>query len=152
MGGYYSYNRISAYTGCKSGCCNTAGSGPCCTCDCRFNVLDRAGYGGKALFCDSGGAKADITGVPYPRTRSDWYQCDGQSWNPGPDGVVGARWAHEEGGNVVSHNGHGKWVSNILNAPSGYYYGWPNYCTGLFATWNTTLYGGTAGIDYWFEQ
>ncbi len=106
-------------------------------------VLDSSAYIGKALFCDSGGSKCDATFVPYLRTRSDWYRSDGQSWNAGPGGTIGARWAHGNGGHVVGHDGHTTWVEQII----GDYYGWPNY-RGLYATWNR----GAVGIDYSFER
>jgi len=108
------------------------------------NMLTKPGYGDRALFSDSGACKTDITLVPYRRTRSDWYRCDGQSWNVGPNGIAGARWAHQEGGNVTSHSGQAKWISNVI---SDTYYGWPNYI-GLYSTWNR----GVQGIDDRFKR
>ena len=124
-------------------------------CTWQPNVLGRDGYGRAALFGDSSGAKIGMSdnpsygvydGVPYERTRSDWYRCDGQSWNVGPDGVMGSRWAHQEGGNAVAHNGSAKWIENAIGLTGSFYYSWPNDC--CTPTWNR----GIAGVDYWLDR
>ncbi len=90
----------------------------------RYNNVDTKGSGSyktamdghadRAFMTDAATRRHFVDGKLYPRTV---YYHGGYGWAP--------RWGHMEGGNVIRHDGSGRWLRNRLDLrwPSTYFLG-----------------------------